>query len=138
MVHDVTYTIGIKQCIHSTFPGPPTSPSSLTLHPHFNSELRVLSAVWNTPFSHPNHTISQYHLTVSNIHNSASYEMSIENEKSTNDVMLPLPNSTSACDIVTVTVRAVNDLGPSEPALANISIPQGVYIHHSKQVCIFS
>lgn len=125
------YTIGIKQCNYSTFSGPPTSPSSLTLRPQFNLGLRVLSAVWSTPFSHPNHTISHYHLTVSNIHNNASYEKSIFVEQSTNDSMssvLPLPNQTSACDVVTVTVRAVNDLGPSEPAYANISIPQGVYI----------
>lgn len=120
-----------KQCVYSTFPGPPTSPSSLTLQPSHNLELGVFSAVWSIPFSHPNHSISHYHLTVTNIHNSASYEMSIKNpfiEQSANDVMkstLPYPNQTDSCDVLTVAVKAFSDLGPSEPAFANISIPRG-------------
>ena len=116
------------------FPGPPDTPAGLVFPAdHVNMELGQFSAVWNVPFSHSNHSISHYNVTV----NSYNFTRQLEESFPVNSGAHPLPTSgkvevilrfpprTFSCDIINVSVTAVNDIGPSQPASAVMFLPKG-------------
>ena len=110
--------------MYSLFPGPPDPPSLTILEQHVDLELRILTVVWDVPYSHPDHPISHYDVTVTNVHKAEAD--SLMSESSDTSITLPFPHQTSSCDVLTVTVTAVNDIGASKPAQANVSIPEGI------------
>ena len=87
------------------------------------------SAVWNVPFTHTNHSVSQYTVRVSNPSQNQSYERSfyagLERESSV-QVSLQFPPHTSSCDILNISLTAVNDVGASQPAPFKVFVPKGM------------
>jgi hypothetical protein len=110
--------------------GPPNTPSALTLPGQgVDMEQRRFSAVWNVPFSHGNHSVSLYTVSVSNSNQSESYQEWVgpETQAPGSGVVhttLPFPNHTASCDILNISVSASNDIGASKPAYANMYIPK--------------
>ena len=114
------------------FPGPPATPSELSIPRDLvNMELQQFSVVWNVPFTHTNHSISHYNVTVSN-NQSQSYEMSILADPKTSEsvvqVTLFFPPNTTSCEILSISVTAVNDIGPSIPASADMTVMKGTLL----------
>jgi hypothetical protein len=110
--------------------GPPSTPSALTLPGQgVDMEQRRFSAVWNVPFSHGNHSVSLYTVSVSNSNQSESYQEWVgpETQAPGSGVVhttLPFPNHTASCDILNISVSASNDIGASKPAYLSLPVPK--------------
>ena len=79
-----------------------------------------------------NHSISSYNVSVINLNTTEVYQRTIT--VSSEDIMssavndtLDFPTLTNACDIINVTVIAINNIGSSEPTSASLYIPTGIY-----------
>ena len=109
--------------------GPPSDPS-FDAHSAVAMELQQLSVVWTVPFTHTNHSISHYNVTVDNLNQSQSYyERSISAGPKTESVVqvtLPFPPNTTSCEILSISVTASNDIGSSNPASIMAFVPQGL------------
>ena len=113
-------------CVDSIYAGPPEPPSLTLPEQLIDMDSRLLSAFWNAPYTHANHLISHYNVIVTNIRTAEINAHSLASESGGMNIMLPFTPQTNSCDILTVTVTAVNDVGASEPATANVSIPKGI------------
>ena len=99
---------------------------SLTIQLQLNS--LSLSATWRAPFAHVDHAVSHYILKVVNTRSGETYDRNIVSNSSASDVLnttMPFTSQTEPCDVLTVSLVAVNDIGESDSAVANISIPTG-------------
>jgi hypothetical protein len=115
--------------------GPPDTPAGLSLpEDHVNMELGQFSVEWNVPFSHTNHSISHYTVTVNSPNETVGYVESFRVSSEAGPpiptsgpvtVSLPFPPRTTSCDILNISVTAVNDIGASRAASAVIFIPKG-------------
>ena len=124
-----------EQLHYSLFPGPPDTPAALSLPgTHVDMELRQFSVEWNVPFSHPNHSISHYSVSVNSLNQSLSYDETLPVSSAVQpplptsglvSVSLPFPRRTFSCDILNISVTAVNDIGASQPAYGYVLIPKG-------------
>jgi hypothetical protein len=114
--------------------GPPDTPAGLSLpEDHVNMELGQFSVEWNVPFSHTNHSISHYTVTVNSPNETVGYVESFRVSSEAGPpiptsgpvtVSLPFPPRTTSCDILNISVTAVNDIGASRAASAVIFIPK--------------
>ena len=122
--------VGNRTCVYFIFSGPPDTPSLTIPEQHVDLELRQLSAFWSIPYSHADHSITHYDVTVNNTHRAGSYDTFIAHSATSGiggmNITLPFPNGTSSCDVLTISVTAVNDVGAGKPAQVNVSIPEGI------------
>jgi hypothetical protein len=130
-LHCVVFTFNShreSETVTLTVIGPPDTPSLTIPEQHVDLELRQLSAFWNVPYSHADHSITHYDVTVTNTHRAGSYDKFIAHSATSGiggmNITLPFPHGTSSCDVLTISVTAVNDVGAGKPAQVNVSIPE--------------
>ena len=125
------------------YPGPPNTPSTLTFpDKHVDMQSEQFLAVWSVPFSHSNHSISSYNVSVGNINTTKTCQRSITvspgaKSPATENDTLDFPPSTSSCDILIVTLTAINDIGSSEPVSASLFIPTGITLYNDYLAIIY-
>ena len=126
----VVYRRAIGHVCTPFFSGPPDTPSLTLPEQNVDLESRQLSAFWNVPYSHADHSITHYDVTVTNTHRAESYNTSIAHSATSGigamNITLTFPNGTSSCDVLTISVTAINDVGASKAAQVNVSIPEGI------------
>jgi hypothetical protein len=111
--------------------GTPSTPVAALVN--IDMEAKYFSAVWDVPFSHKNYSISHYNVTVWNKNQSVGYVESFPVSPETGPplptsgpvtVTLPFPPRTTSCDILNISVTAVNDIGPSRPTYFRVLVPK--------------
>ena len=83
-----------------------------------------LDVKWGAPFSHKDHAITDYNLTVTNNRNSNSVTKKVQPQTSADclNATLQFPNDTQKCDVLTIALTAINDIGESNSAIINTLI----------------
>ena len=87
----------------------------------------VFLARWNTPFAHKNHSVLHYSLEVLNNHDKVKHNiLACLSPCGSQNISFTAPNQTQVCDMLMLTLTAVNDIGSSNSTVANITIPIGM------------
>ena len=129
--YQLIHYLCIIYVLHYLSPGPPAAITFTEFN--IDVKLKRFLAIWSVPFSHMNHSISSYNVSVINLNTTEVYQRTITVSSEDNIMCsavndtLDFPSLTNACDIINVTVIAINDIGSSEPTSASLYIPTGIY-----------